>query len=157
MEQLAKQWTPERVADFLKKIGMGRYAGKFLDEELDGPFLLEAGRESFQELGMKSVLDWVRIAVLYRRELQGGDSEEPQRALLELLKSDKKLSAYVNKFQRSGVDADMILYASKTGCQDQLLGELGISKAVHRSKLMAAIKTHYSSTLASLVTSTLTL
>ena len=157
MEQCAKKWTTANVVDFLKKIGLSRYAGKFLEEEVDGPCLLEAGRQTFQELGVKSVVDWIRIAVHYRRELQGGDSGEPQRALVELLKSDKKLSSYVNKVQRSGVDADMVLYASKSGHQDQLLGELGISKALHRTKLMTAVKSHYSSSLASLIPSSLTL
>ena len=139
------------MADFLKRIGLGHYACK-LDsyEMLDGSMLLEAGQEEFLNLGVK-VLDWIRFAVLYRRELQGSDSGEPQQALLELLKNDKSLSVYVNQFQSSGVDADMILYASRSGCHDQLLTEVGISKAVHRNKLMAGIKSHYSSSLASLV------
>ena len=149
MEQHAKQWTPQNVADFLKKIGMDQYTAMFLEEEVDGPSLLEAGRESFQDVGVESVLDWIRIAVLYRRELQGGDGVQPQQALLELLKSDNKLYPYAKQFQDSGVDADMILYANKCGCQDELLKEVGIRRSMHRSKLMGAVKTYYSSALVS--------
>ena len=144
MEQRAEQWTPENVAEFLKKIGLDQHADRFLEEDVDGPFLLELKRDSFQDLGVETVLDWIRITVLYRRELQGGDSGKPQQALLEILKN-KKLLQYVNKFQHSGVDADMLLYASTSGHQHQLLEEVGITKPLHRDRLMAAVKSHFHS------------
>ena len=144
MEQRAEQWTPENVADFLIKIGMSHYAGTFLEERVDGPVLLELERDSFQDLGVKTVLDWIRIAVLYRRELKGGDSGESQQKLLDLLKS-KELPQYVDKFQCSGVDADMVFYASENGHHNQLLEEVGIAKPLHKSKLMAAVKSHFRS------------
>ena len=89
------------------------------------------------------VLDWIHVFVLYRRELQRGDGEEPARVLQELLKREKNLAQYATKMERTGVDADMILYASRSGCHEQLLAEVGRQKAVHRTKIVAAVKSQY--------------
>ena len=74
---------------------------------------------------MKSTLDRVRIIVLYRRELQGADDSEPVRILRDLLK-EKSLTQYMSKLEDAGVDADVIMYAIKSGCHDTLLTEAGI-------------------------------
>ena len=142
------------MVSFLKRIGLAKYTDKFLDEDVDGSTLLAAGRETFEELGVKSVLDWIRVVVLYRRELQRGDSEEPARVLQELLKREKNLAQYATKMEQTGVDADMILYASRSGCREQLLAEVGVKKALHRTKIVAAVKSQYTpSSLASLFSS----
>ena len=154
-EQKAHKWSPENVVDFLRRIGLGKYASKFLDEDVDGSTLLMANEETFGDLGVKSVLDRVRIMVLYRRELQEGDGSEPVRALQDLLKKEKNLAQYISKIEHAGVDADMILYANKCSCHDDLLAEAGVKKAVHRTKIAAAVKSHYTpSSLASLFSST---
>ena len=54
------------------------------------------------------VLDWLHVFVLYRRELQRGDSEEPARVLQELLKREKNHAQYATKMEQTGVDADMM-------------------------------------------------
>lgn len=143
------------MAELLKRRGLGKFAAKFLEEEVNGSLLLEAGRDLFQEMGIKSALEWVRVAVWFRRELQGTTEEEPVKAMHDILTGDTKhLSQYLHKFQQASVDADMVLYAKKCDCHDALLKELGVSKALHRAKIITAVKAHYSSSLSSL-TSTL--
>ena len=110
---------------------------------MDGLTLLMADQETFDDLGVKLVLERVRIMVLYQRELHGEDGSEPVRALQDLLKNEKNLEQYISKIEHAGVDADMILYANKSGCHDDLLAEAGVNKAVHRTKLAAAVKMHY--------------
>ena len=88
------------------------------------------------------VLDWIHVFVLYRRELQRGDGEEPARVLQEVLKREKNLTQYATKMEQTGVDAVMILYTS-SGCHEQLLAEVGRQKAVHRTKIVAAVKSQY--------------
>ena len=122
------------MVSFLRRIGLAKYTDKFLDEDVDGSTLLAAGRETFEELGVKSVLDWIRVVVLYRRELQRGDSEEPARVLQELLKREKNLTQYATKMEQTGVDADMILYTSRSGCHEQLLAEVGVKKLSTRQR-----------------------
>ena len=74
--------------------------------------------------------------------------------LQELLKREKNLAQYATKKEQTGVDADMILYASRSGCHEQLLAEVGVKKAVHRTKIVAAVKSQYTpSSLASLFSS----
>ena len=153
-EQRAQQWSPNNVADFLRRIGLGNYASKFQDEEVDGSILLMANKDTFDELGVKSTLDRVRIIVLYRRELQGADDSEPVRVLRDLLK-EKNLTQYMSKLEHAGVDADMIMFAIKSECHDTLLTEAGIKKGLHRSKIVgAAVKSNYASPLTSIFFST---
>ena len=95
MEQRIQQWSPNNVANFLRRIGLGNYASKFQDEEVDGSTLLMASKDAFEELGVKSALDRVRIMVLYQRELQGADDSEPVRILRDLLK-EKNLTQYIS-------------------------------------------------------------
>ena len=138
-EQRIRQWSPNNVADFLRRIGLGDYASKFQDEEVDGSTLLMASKDTFEELGVKSTLDRVRIIVFYQRELQGADDSEPVRVLRDLLK-EKNLTQYISKLEDAGVDAHMIMYAIKSECHDTLLTEAGIEKAVHRSKIVGAVR-----------------
>ena len=64
-EQTIRQWSPNNVADFLRRIGLGDYASKFQDEEVDGSTLLMASKDTFEELGVKSTLERVRVFFFY--------------------------------------------------------------------------------------------
>ena len=72
LEHQAAGYTPEDVVEFLSSIGLDRYTGTFLDCEISGEVLLEANVEVFSELGVESVLDRLRISVLFKRKLSGG-------------------------------------------------------------------------------------
>ena len=124
---------------------------------MDGSTLLMASKDTFDELGVKSTLDRVRIIVLYRRELQGADDSELVRILRDLLK-EKNLTQYISKLEDAGVDADLIMCAIKSGCHDTLLTEAGIEKALHRSKNSCCcsifVKSNYASPLTSIFSST---
>ena len=125
-------------------IGMGQYVNTSFWEEVDSLLLLEAGRKSFQELGVKSVLDWIRIAVFYRRKLQG----EEVGSLSGLCWSCWRVKRSSHNMWMSS-SALELMYASKCGCLNELLEEVGVSKTLHRSKLMIAVKKYYSSSLLS--------
>ena len=49
---------------------MEKHAAEFTEEGVTGPFLLEASRETYKDLGVTSFVEWVKIAVLFVRELQ---------------------------------------------------------------------------------------
>ena len=57
---------------------------------------------------------------------------------MDLVK-EKKLTQYISKLEHASVDADMIVYAIKSGCHDTLLTEAGIEKALHRNKIVGAV------------------
>ena len=63
-------YTNERITAFLKQIGMEKHVTEFTEEEVTGPFLLEASRDTYKDLGVSSFVEWVKIAVLFVRELQ---------------------------------------------------------------------------------------
>ena len=139
-EQKAHKWSPENVVDFLRRIGLGKYASKFLDEDVDGSTLLMANEETFGDLGVKSVLDRVRIMVLYRRELQEGDGSEPVRALQDLLKKDfYEFSQFSVKIEFSSwcCNADIFLLYILTQegrCHDELSLAEEEKESVHLSE-----------------------
>ena len=72
LEQRAEAYTNERVITFLKQIDMEKHVEEFTEEDVTGPFLLEASRDTYKDLGVSSFVEWVKIAVLFIRELQPG-------------------------------------------------------------------------------------
>ena len=100
------------------------------------------------------VLDWLHVVVLYWRELQRGDGEEPARVLQELLKWEIKPRTVHNQD-----GANWCGYRHDLVCQQKwlsLLAEVnvGVKKAVHRTNIVAAVKSQYTpSSLASLFSS----
>ena len=51
-----------------------------------------------------------------------------------------KLNQHKKKLDSAGVDVDMLLYAYQKGYLDELLKELGIAKALDKSRFKDALK-----------------
>ena len=71
--------------------------------------------------------------VLFRRSLQGGETQYPLQSVLAFLEQNK-LGKYSAIFQESGMDGDLLLEAD-----DTVLKELGVSSGLDRTR----IKTKY--------------
>ena len=87
LEQRAEAYTNDRIVAFLKRIGMEKHVEAFTEEEVTGPILLEASQETYKDLGVSSLVEWVKIAVLFIRELQ---PELPPSVTLEKVLQVKK-------------------------------------------------------------------
>lgn len=56
-------WSYERVALFLRRIGLKQYGNKFMNYEVDGNVLLLLDEEDYDNLGIKNKLHMKKIAV----------------------------------------------------------------------------------------------
>ena len=61
------------ISKFLEKMGKKKHAKNFLDYEIDGSMLLGADRDIYKELGVESCVEYVQIAVHFKRQLLGVD------------------------------------------------------------------------------------
>ena len=140
----AREYTPDKIADFLASINLGQYAQGFLDEEINGSLLLSANREVFSDLGVASAVHSTQIAVQFRRELQGIDREESFHDMKALTSTPtsggSKLNQHKKKLDSAGVDVDMLLYAHQKEYLEELLKELSISKALDRTRFKDALE-----------------
>ena len=63
LEQSAEEYTAEHVGHFLEEIGLSHHVASFIEQDIDGDFLLEATDETLQALGVKSVAEKLKIKV----------------------------------------------------------------------------------------------
>ena len=63
LEQNAEDYTPERVGQFLETIGLGHHVAAFIEKEISGEMLLEPEEEMFEELGVTSLTEGLKIKV----------------------------------------------------------------------------------------------
>ena len=91
---------------------------------------------------MASTVHATQIAVMFRRELQGIDREESFHDIKALTSTSGggKLNQHKKKLDSAGVDVDMLLYAYQKEYLDELLKELGISKALDKTRFKDALK-----------------
>ena len=142
LEQEARQYTPERVGEFLASNDMERYAQDFVNGDISGEILLEADNEVLTELGVTSAVDRLRIQVLFKRTLRTGLAKYPVAEVIHFLK-ENKLSKYTDAFELNGIDGDMILAAEDRFFND-VMQEIGVSSAVDRLKIRSKFKSYIS-------------
>ncbi len=105
----AKTYTPEDVGDFLASIKLDEYRHLFVEENVGGDVLLEAGDcEFLMELGVKSYLDCARIITLFPRRLQEAEPRLPISEVLRFLR-ENRLEKYVKLFEQHEIDGDMLM------------------------------------------------
>ena len=51
------------MGHFLEEIGLGHHVASFIEQDIDGDFLLEATDKTLQDLGVKSVAEKLKIKV----------------------------------------------------------------------------------------------
>ena len=148
----ARTYTPEDVGDFLSSIKLDKYREAFVTNEVNGADLLEANRDTLNELGVTSLLDCVRIMTLFPRQLQGAEPRFPVSVVLKVLK-ENKLEKYIKIFEENQIDGDMILYAEEKHMKiimkdDELVRsvftEIGISSNIHKTRILSRFKTFVS-------------
>ena len=159
LEQKVQEYTPQHVGQFLEGIGLGHHVTTFIEEGISGDVLFEPDQEMLEELGVTSAIERLKIKVqggagemeycmiltqysnlvfyqvLFRRSVQGGETQYPLQSVLDFLKLNK-LDKYRDTFQKSGMDGDLLLEAD-----DRALKELGVSSAVDRKKIKTKYKT----------------
>ena len=59
----ARDYTPERVGQFLEGVGLGHHRNAFCDAEISGDVLLDAAEEMLEELGVTSATERLKIKV----------------------------------------------------------------------------------------------
>jgi len=59
----ARDYTPERVGQFLEGVGLGHHLDAFCDAEISGEMLLDATEEMLEELGVTSATERLKIKV----------------------------------------------------------------------------------------------
>ena len=137
IEQKADSWTPEMISKFLEKMGKKEHAENFLEEEIDGSMLLGADRDMYKELGVESCVEYVQIAVHFKRQLLGVDTihsstSEPNQG--------QKLTTLLSTLKKAEVDIDMLVFAQQNGLLDEILENVGITKAVEKQRLFKMLK-----------------
>lgn len=127
------------VAQFIEGLNMKVHAQNFLEEEIDGKQLLNAERDVFEDLGVTSHVECVKIAVLFKRELTGGSIM--YCTVPELLQKQKKLESHEKALNKAGVDVDMLVFARQYEFLTELLKEIGIAKPLDRNRFDTGLKT----------------
>ena len=127
------------ISQFLKTLGKTEHVETFLEEEVDGLLLLEADRDVYKDLGVTTCVEFAQIAVLFKRKLLG--VETIYCSVSELIESNKKLASHEDTLKKAGVDVDMLQYAQNNNSLEELLTEIGISKALEQRRFAIALKT----------------
>ena len=65
------EFTPERVAELLKGIGLSQYAQSFLDSNVNGETLMEVGDDDLRDVGVLFRLHQVKIITVFKRVVTG--------------------------------------------------------------------------------------
>ena len=65
------EFTPERVAELLKGIGLSQYAQSFLDSNVNGETLMEVGDDDLRDAGVLFRLHQVKIITVFKRVVTG--------------------------------------------------------------------------------------
>ena len=65
------EYTPEKVAEFLKGIGLSQYIHSFLKEEMNGELLLAVQDDDLMEIGVLFRLHQVKIITVFKRLVTG--------------------------------------------------------------------------------------
>ena len=126
------------ISQFLKMLGKTEHVETFLEEEVDGLLLLEANRDVYKDLGVTTCVEYAQIAVLFKRKLLG--VETIYCSVSELIESNKKLANHEDTLKKVGVDVDMLQYAQNNNSLEELLTEIGISKALEQRRFAIALK-----------------
>ena len=66
LEQIAWEYTPERVGEFLKEIGLDHHVATFIKEDISRDMLLGDIEEMLEELGVTSAAEKFKIKVHWR-------------------------------------------------------------------------------------------
>ena len=135
LEQLARNYSPADVAEFLREVSMSEYEEAFVEAEVSGEVLLEADLAVLEELGVKSALDQIKVQVLFKRKLKGNQEWCPLSEVLHFL-DQNKLSHHAAAFEKNAISGDILLE-----CSDAALKQLGVSSALERVKIRTKFKT----------------
>lgn len=127
------------VSQFLEGLGKKKHAKVFLDEVIDGLELLNAKRDVFEDLGVKSNIECALIAVSFKRQLMGVATIH-NCSVHELIELGNKLEKHEKALDNAGVDVDMLLYAREEDFLTELLKEVGITKALDRNRFETVLK-----------------
>jgi hypothetical protein len=156
------EFTPERVAEFLKGIGLSQYAQSFVDFNVTGETLMVVEDDDLRDVGVLFRLHQVKIITVFKRVVTG---ESPTGLTVDdvvnFLKK-LKLDTYVNPFRANGIDGDILeailardgdkVMMESIGHEmkvtDIILEELGVTSGIQRAKIRT-FKKFLSSSLAS--------
>lgn len=118
--------NPKAFAEFLKTIGLERFADDVVELEVKGHMIVgDRGEEVMEELKMNAI-DRLRVSVLYRRRLLGQESELargcPVERVVKFFEQHKVLKKSAKMIQENGIDGEMLLQATQAAVM-----ELGIT------------------------------
>ena len=66
LQQRAQDYTPERVGQFLKDIGLGQHVAVFKKKKIGGEMLVGTAEEKLEELGVTSAAERRKIKVQWK-------------------------------------------------------------------------------------------
>ena len=124
IKQQAKDWPPQRISQFLERLGKKDHAKTFLDRKINGILLLSAEREVYEALGVTSYVEYAQIAVLFRRELMA--VETIHCSVSEFFLMNEELTSHAKTLEEAGVDIDMLKFVQQNELMKELLKELGL-------------------------------
>ena len=126
LEKLARERTPNDVANFMVRINLPQYSKMFRDSEISGELLLYIDRGLLSKLGIKSPLHQMRIMKLFCRELTGYTAKCPSDYMMRFL-TQNNLEKYGPSLEENGIDGDMLLEVEDEWMKS-ILEEIGVNK-----------------------------
>ena len=135
LEDLAKDYSVDDVADFLHRNRMDQYIDGFKEEGIDGLMLVGAADDVLNDLGVSSPLHCFKIQYLFKRLLQKTPTTHALVTVYDFLAANK-MDKYGQRFAEEGVDGDMLLEIVHLDPEvyTLILEELGIKKNLDRLK-----------------------
>ena len=141
IELLAKNYSVDNVADFLKNIRLNQYIDVIRSESIDGELLLAAGDNELNDLGVSNPLHRFKIQYLFKRVLQKTPPTHTLATVNNFL-AENKMHKYQQQFAKEEVDGDMLLEITQleSTISDPILEALGIMSSMDRLKFKKKFK-----------------
>lgn len=138
MQRLAKSFPLSEVVAFLHSKDLGHYANIFEEFDINGELLIQFHEDELRDIGIESALDRLRISTYFRRHVaksEGLAELYPVEVVVQFLQDTRPLQQFAASFRENRIDGEMLLNAS-----DEVMGELGVEKGVHRLMIRQKFK-----------------
>uniref|UniRef100_A0A182PWT4 ADP-ribosyl cyclase/cyclic ADP-ribose hydrolase n=1 Tax=Anopheles epiroticus TaxID=199890 RepID=A0A182PWT4_9DIPT len=139
LSQQVPLWSTEDVREWVKQIGFGEYEQSFYDSKVDGDLLLQMQDHNLtDDIGMRNGI----LRIRFLRELQNlkkmADYSSRDKDGLHAILSriGPEYTIYTYALLNAGVDTESL----RTLDEDQLTATCGVTNAIHRARILQAIK-----------------
>ena len=128
--EMAKQYPPHKIAQFLAGENYAQYTGLFIDNGIDGEILHRASDQALERLGITCALDRALMKQKFSKLIGESSSALPEEKFHEILMKSglEEVATFVKEH---GIDSDTFENASD-GLRDEMKIKSGDYRKINR-------------------------